>query len=157
MLILPYSRAISRTHSPAGWRLALRPPPRCLVRGAVLHPRHRLLLHTRPPQADSVRAEDAHGHPPAHVPDQLAVRAIPLVREEARDALLERPGLLARHLVDRVHKWREAQPPIQTSLEVLVLLPLHVSLQHLLRRLVRIRWRVGVRDTNIKDTRAIVV
>ena len=93
--IIPESRAISRTPPPADWRLALRLPPRRLVSGAVLHPRHRPLLHARPPQADRVGAEDAHGHPAAHIPDQLAVRAIPLVRQEARNALLKRASLLA--------------------------------------------------------------
>ena len=149
MLNLPYSRAISRIHSPAGWRLALHPPPRRFVRGAVLHPRHRLLLHTRPPQADRVGAKYAHSHPTAHVPDQLAIRAAPLLGEEARDAFFERPGLLACHPVNGIHERRETPPPIQASLEILILLPLDVAVQHLLRRLVRLGWRIGVRDADI--------
>ena len=53
MLILPWSRAISRTHAPADWRLALRPPP-CRLYAALSSTHGTVRFFTRAPLRQTV-------------------------------------------------------------------------------------------------------
>ena len=89
--------------------------------GAVLPREPRCLPHPRAAQEEGVTADHGQGHPAPHKSAQLAVVALPLVRQEVGDALFKGLRLPSRYPIHGVDQGREGAPPLGARLQILKL------------------------------------